>query len=51
MNRTSLDPKLKTKANDIQLSPKLIFGVIRTPVLIVSKFSSFRAHLIQLPLV
>jgi hypothetical protein len=39
MNQTWLDPKLKTKENDIQLTPKLIYGDIRTPVIIASNLS------------
>jgi hypothetical protein len=31
MNQTSLDQKLKTKENDIQMTPNLIYGKIRTP--------------------
>jgi hypothetical protein len=39
MNQTSLDPKLKTKASDIQLTLKVIFGVIKTPIIIVLNLS------------
>jgi len=31
MNQTWLDQKLKTKENDIQMTPNLIYGKIRTP--------------------
>jgi hypothetical protein len=47
MNQTWLEPKLKTKSNDIHLTPKLIYVAIKTPVITVSNLSYFRIDLIQ----